>query len=108
MFYLYVNDAGDQLELQFPIGKAPEETKYDNVVYHRDHIGEFSSQQFVLAGGGWPGQDLKRKEQMTRLNTEAGNRTRKRWGAPKKCLPNYKGKLTDSWEDAKSLAKKDS
>jgi hypothetical protein len=107
MFYVYVSRSGKRVELQFPIGKAPDKTKYDNDVYFRDTLAEIASQQFVLKGSGWPSQDTRRKEQMTRNNVEAGNRTHKTWGKPKKCLPNHKGKLTDSWEDVKKLVKKE-
>jgi hypothetical protein len=105
MLYFYMNSKGDLVELEFPIGTAPEQTNYDNDVYHRHRALDYSFQQFVLKGSGWPSQDTKRKEQMTQLNTEAGNRTKKTWGKPKRCLPNHKGKLTGSWEDAKKAAK---
>ena len=106
MFYVYVSARGKQVELSFPIGQAPEKTKFDNVVYTRDRTAELASKQFVLKGGGWPSQDTKRKEQMTKANLAAGRRTRKTWGAPKKVIPNYQGEVTETWEDAKALAKK--
>jgi len=94
------------VELSFPIGQAPDEIKYDNDTYFRDRETELASKSFVLRGSGWPSQDNKRKTQMTRKNLEAGQRTQKTWGKPKRVLPNYKGKLTDSWDDAKKMAKK--
>jgi hypothetical protein len=106
MTYIYINNKGERVELDFPLGKAPEQTKFDNQIYSRDRASEFACQQFILKGGDWPSQTMKRKEQMTRNNTAAGNRTNKTWGKPKRVVPNYKGEVTDSWEDASSLAKK--
>jgi len=108
MTYIYSNKLGEQIELDFPLGKAPEQTKFDNQIYSRYRAADFAGQQFVLKGGGWPSQTMKRKEQMTRNNNNAGQRTRGTWGTPKRVVPNYKGKVTDSWEDASSMAKKES
>lgn len=107
MRYLYVDEQGNQVELSFPIGQAPEETEHDGVSYRRDIMGEYDSKSFILAGSGWPGQDQKRKVQMTRKNVAAGKRSRDTWGDPKKCTPNYKGEVTENWTEAKNLAEKD-
>lgn len=107
MTYVYRNTRTNKLlELQFPIGKAPDETVVGEDRCVIDHKANFQGQSFVLKGGGWPGQDLKRKTQMTRNNVEAGQRTRKTWGKPKGVVPNYAGQETGSWDEAATLAEK--
>ena len=107
MRYLYTSEKGETVEISFPIGQALEAVEVDGEIYERDIEAELGSKEFVLKGGGWPGQDTKRKHQMTRLNEEAGHRTQKTWGKPKKCVPNYKGEVCESWREASSLAKKE-
>jgi hypothetical protein len=107
MRYQYINKKGETAELSFPIGQAPQKTKIGRVIFERDVMGENIDKQFCLKGSGWPSQDAKRKKQMTENNLNAGKRSKNRWGEPKKVVPNYKGKLTDSWREAASLAKKD-
>lgn len=107
MLYSYMNQRGELVELSFPMGQAPDETQVDGVVYRRDRVADFGSQQFSLKGSGWPSQDARRKEQMTRNNNAAGQRTRDRHGAPKSVVPNYKGQVTETWDEAGELRKKD-
>ena len=107
MRYCYRDvETGEELELEFPIGQAPEKVRKKGRKLEIDREAMYNSQTFVLKGGGWPSQDIKRKTQMTKLNTEAGHRTRKTWGEPKKVVPNYKGKLTESWREAAEVGKK--
>jgi len=105
--YIYKNKDGERIILNFPIGKAPSKKTIDGVQYKRDLDAELSGKSFCLKGGGWPSQDAKRKEQMTQNNVAAGRRTKSTWGDPKKVVPNYKGEVCDSWDEASNLADKD-
>jgi hypothetical protein len=107
MEYIYKNDAGEHLVLDFPIGDAPEKTKVDGVKFTRDFEAELQGKSFCLKGSGWPGQDSKRKTQMTANNKSAGKRTKDTWGEAKKAIPNYKGQETGTWEEAANLSSKD-
>jgi hypothetical protein len=107
MEYIYKNDVGEHLVLSFPIGKAPDKTKVDGVKFERDLESELQGKQFCLKGSGWPGQDAKRKTQMTSNNKAAGKRTKDSWGDAKMAIPNYKGQETGTWEEAANIASKD-
>lgn len=107
MFYTYRNKKGEKIEKVFPIGKAPDKIKEGNTIFMRDGLTDLKTQGFILKGSGWPGQTLKRKEQMTENNTKAGKRTKDTWGDPKKVVPNYKGEVCESWKEAKEVSKKD-
>lgn len=107
MDYIYTNKNNESLILDFPIGKAPEETKVDGEVFIRDFGAELQGKSFCLKGSGWPGLDSKKKRQMTTKNENAGKRTKDTWGDAPQLVPNYKGKKCESWEDASSLASKD-
>ena len=107
MEYIYKNEDGEYLVLDFPIGTAPEKTKVKGVKFVRDFEAELQGKSFCLKGGGWPGQDSKRKTQMTENNKAAGKRTKDTWGDPIKAVPNYKGQETGTWEEAANIASKD-
>jgi hypothetical protein len=106
MLYTYVNERGRHVELSFSMGRAPEKTLINGKEYTRDHEADFQQQQFILRGSGWPSQDGKRRTQMTDASARAARRTKKTWGKPKEVVPNYEGKLTESWRETTELAKK--
>lgn len=107
MEYIYKNKKGERIILNFPIAQAPDRTKVDGVKYERDLEAEFNGKSFCLKGSGWPGQDSLRKQQMTEKNEAAGKRTKGTWGDPMSVVPNYKGEVTSTWEEAAQLSKKD-
>jgi hypothetical protein len=107
MEYIYKNSEGERIILDFPIAQAPNKTKVEGVIYERDLEAELRGKSFCLKGGGWPGQDMLRKKQMTENNESAGKRSKDTWGDPKKVIPNYKGEVCESWDEASSLSKKD-
>lgn len=107
MEFIYKNQKGERTILNFSIGKAPDRTKIDGIVYERDFEAELNNKQFCLKGGGWPGQDFLRKRQMTENNESAGKRTKETWGDSASLVPNYKGKECEDWNEAANLSKKD-
>jgi hypothetical protein len=107
MEYIYKNDQGEMIVLDFPIAKAPQKTTVDGVVFERDLAAELNGKSFCLKGGGWPTQDSFRKKQMTRKNIEAGQRSKGTWGEPMSVTPNYQGEVCQSWDEAENLKKKD-
>jgi len=107
MEYIYKNKKGENIILNFPIAKAPSKTTVDGIKYERDLEAELQGKDFCLKGSGWPGQDSKRKSQMTANNEAAGKRTKNTWGKAKKAIPNYKGQECGSWKEAANLASKD-
>jgi putative FmdB family regulatory protein len=71
---------GKVFEKDFPFGKAPKTVKCVCGKVAPRHIGAVG---FILKGGDWPGQTLKRKAEGTANNEEAGRRMRKSHKAPK-------------------------
>jgi hypothetical protein len=107
MEYIYKNKKGERIILNFPIGQAPDRTTFEGTKFTRDLEAEFQGKQFCLKGGGWPGQDSKRKQQMTSNNEAAGKRTKDTWGDAAKVVPNYKGQECETWKEAANLSEKD-
>jgi len=107
MEFIYKNDDNERIILNFPIGEAPSEAKIEGIKFCRDLEAEFAGKTFCLKGGGWPGQDSLRKNQMTNNNINAGKRTKSTWGDAKKAIPNYKGEECESWKEVSNLAQKD-
>jgi len=107
MEYIYKNKKGERIILNFPIAQAPDRTTVDKVKYERDLEAEFQGKQFCLKGGGWPGQDSARKQQMTNKNEAAGRKTKGTWGDPISVIPNYQGEVCESWNEATRLSEKD-
>ena len=107
MEYIYKNASNENIILNFPIGEAPSKTTFEGIKYERDFTAELQDKDFCLKGSGWPGQDTKRKSQMTVNNNSAGKRTKGTWGEAKRAIPNYKGQECSSWKEAANLASKD-
>jgi len=60
---------------------------------------------FVLAGDGWPGKNLKIKGQMGRKNRKVSRKQKDHWAGKTPTLtPNVGGEQVDSWSEAKKLA----
>jgi len=69
-----------------------------------------SAPQFVLKdgnSGSWPSKGNRIKGQMIKRSEAAGIRQRNRFGEAKKAVPNYMGKETTDWHEAKYEAIKD-
>jgi len=64
-----------------------------------------SETSFILVGDGWPGKDIKCKDQMTARNNRAGRKMKEHVAPAQKMVPNVNGEQTSSWSDAKKLAK---
>jgi len=107
MEYIYKNKKGERIILNFPIAQAPDRKTIEGVAYERDLEAEFQGKQFCLKGSGWPGQDSVRKKQMTEKNDAAGRKTKDSWGDPMSVVPNYKGEVCESWNEAANLSEKD-
>jgi len=107
LIYLYSSEDGETIEHYVSISeKTPKEVTIEGKVYTRDLAAELGSKTFVLKGGGWPGQDIKRKEQMTRKNVEAGVRQASSH-KKQELVPNYKGERAESWAEVDSMREKD-
>jgi len=66
-----------------------------------------SESSFVLKGDGWPGKELRVKDQMRTRRKKVGQK-QKDHVAPKagmKLAPNVDGECTDTWSEAQRLAK---
>ncbi len=81
MRYDYECDScGEVFEKEFPLGKAPQKVKCSCGKRADRQIGAVG---FILKGGDWPGQTMRRKAEGTANNEEAGRRMRKSHTAPK-------------------------
>jgi hypothetical protein len=66
--------------------------------------------QFVLKdgpSGSWPSKGNRIKEQMNKKNDQMIRRQRDRYGEGQKAIPNFEGKETESWREAKNIAMKE-
>ncbi len=61
---------------------------------------------FMLKGTNWSGKNAKEKSYRLKRNQEMGRKMVKSHDIPS-ILPNYKGEVVDTWEQAKKLAKDD-
>ena len=61
---------------------------------------------FVLKGTGWGGKDHREKRYRLKKRRDVGKRMVRNHDNSQ-ILPNYKGEVCDTWEQAKSLAKED-
>ena len=76
--YVYVDSDGNEIERLFPISNIPNEIELEDgkIAIRKKYPTSFG----VLWKGQLPtGEVMKRKEQMTKRNIEAGNRGRKDW-----------------------------
>jgi hypothetical protein len=65
--------------------------------------------QFILKdgpSGSWPSKGERIKSQRKKASEAAGQRQRERYKNPS-LVPNYKGKETDTWDEAQQEALKD-
>jgi hypothetical protein len=60
----------------------------------------------MLKGTNWSGKNAKEKTYRSKRNQEMGKRMVQNHDIPS-ILPNYKGEVVETWEDAKKLAKSD-
>lgn len=67
-----------QFEMNFPIGKAEERVECPECTGSAKR--SFTSCNFVLKGGGWPGKAATFNKEMTDRNEAAGRRMRKEHG----------------------------
>lgn len=66
--------------------------------------------QIVLkdgATGSWPSKGNRFKQYRQKASEAATKRQQNRYGDPKGAVPNYDGKETESWREAKSIAIKE-
>lgn len=66
--------------------------------------------QFILSdgpSGSWPSKGNRFKEYRQKQHEKVGKKQKERYGDGGKLVPNYAGKETESWAEAKELATKD-
>jgi hypothetical protein len=57
--------------------------------------------------GSWPSKGDRVNKQMKARSEAAARRQRDRYGETKRAVPNFDGKITESWAEAQSIALKE-
>jgi len=104
--YDYKCDACESIQEEFHgMTETPEiHCKNCNGIMQKTVCQNFNG--FILKGSGWTGKDLKEKTYQLDKRREIGKKMALNHDIPQ-ILPNYKGEVCSSWDDAKKLAKED-
>lgn len=101
--YDYVCDCAEEIEVTHGMNETPEILCTCGKIMRKAVPRNIN---FVLKGMSWTGKNIKEKSYREKRRQQVGKKMAQSHDIPQ-ILPNYKGEVCKSWDEAKTLAKQD-